>query len=400
MHLKRQSSHGIPRKDHPAGRGFLVGILLVFAAVSTALAWNKAGHMVSAAIAYADLEQASPQTLARVIALLKSHPHFETKWASRLAQLHLSPEEQDLYLFMLAARWPDDIRGDPAFHHGAWHYINLPYKPEGQPAPVQTVDPPPENILQAYQTNLNILRSTALEGTKAVALCWVFHLVGDVHQPLHTVALFTTQFPPPEGDRGGTRFYIRAREGAHTISLHTFWDDLILGSERFQSVRNTATALRLQPDHARAQLPELTETQFEQWARQEGFSVAKDQVYRNGQLRGSNDQQNGEVFPTDYIATVKPLAERRIVLAGYRLADVLRELSEQGETPTPPAPTALTRVPPAPVVSSEIRGNRNSHIYHLPGCPGFEAMSPANIVAFASEAEAQHAGYRKAKNCR
>ncbi len=117
---------------------------------------------------------------------------------------------------------------------------------------------------------------------------WVFHLVGDVHQPLHTVALFTTQFPPPEGDRGGTRFYIRAREGASTISLHTFWDDLILGSERFQSVRNTATALRLQPDHARAQFPELTETRFEEWARQESFSLAKDHAYRNGQLRGSS----------------------------------------------------------------------------------------------------------------
>jgi hypothetical protein len=38
-------------------------------AVSSALAWNKAGHMVSGAIAYADLKQANPQTLARVIAL-------------------------------------------------------------------------------------------------------------------------------------------------------------------------------------------------------------------------------------------------------------------------------------------------------------------------------------------
>jgi len=393
MHLKRPSYLGIPSKEHPIGRGALVGILLVLVAVSSALAWNKAGHMVSGAIAYADLKQNNPETLARVVALLKSHPQFQTKWAPRLAQLHLSPEEQDLYLFMLAARWPDDIRGDPTFHHGAWHYINLPYKPEGQPASVQTVDPPPENILRAYQTNLDILRSTAPQSTKAVALCWVFHLIGDVHQPLHTVALFTTQYPPPEGDRGGTRFSIRVREGAHTISLHTFWDDLILGSERFQSVRNTATALRLQPDHARAQLPELRETSFEQWAKQESFTVAKEDAYRHGQLRGSRDQQNGEVFPADYITTVKPLAERRIVLAGYRLADVLTQIASH-ETDTAPAVPS-----PAAASGGNVRGNKHSKIYHLSGCPSYEAMSPANIVTFASEAEAQQAGYRKAKNC-
>jgi len=306
-------------------RGLLIGLLLLLVVISSALAWNKAGHMVSGAIAYADLKQTSPQTLARVIALLKTHPHFETKWAPRLQQSGLSPEEQDLSLFMLAARWPDDIRQDPAFHHGAWHYINLPYKPEGQPATVHTVDPASENILRAYQTNLDVLRSTASESTKAVALCWVFHLVGDVHQPLHTITLFTTQFPTTEGDRGGTRFYIRARAGAHTISLHTFWDDLIIGSERFQSIRNKATELRLQPDHARAQLPELTETHFDQWAKEESFRLAKEQAYRNGQLRGSTDKDQGEVFPGDYIAVVNPLAERRIVLAGYRLADVLKQ---------------------------------------------------------------------------
>jgi len=349
--------------------------------------------MVSGAIAYADLKQGNPETLARVIALLKTRPHFETKWVPRLTQLNLSPEEQDLYLFMLAARWPDDIRGDAAFHHGAWHYINHPYKPEGQPTTVQTVDPPPENILRAYQTNFDIMRSTAPESTKAVALCWIFHLIGDVHQPLHTVALFTTEFPPLEGDRGATRFSIRAREGASTISLHTFWDDLILGSERFQSVRNTATALRLQPDHARAQLPELTEIRFEEWAKQEGFSLAKDQAYRNGQLRSSRDQQNGEVLPTDYIATVKPLAERRIVLAGYRLADVLTQIASH-ETDTASAGT-----PPISASGGNVRGNKHSKIYHLPGCPSYEAMSPANIVPFASEAAAQQAGYRKAKNC-
>ena len=124
MHLKRQSCRGIPGKAHPVGSGFLVGILLILVAVSSALAWNKAGHMVAGAIAYADLQQNNPETLARVVALLKTHPHFATKWAPRLAQLHLTPEEHALSLFMLAARWPDDIREDPIFHHGPWHYIN------------------------------------------------------------------------------------------------------------------------------------------------------------------------------------------------------------------------------------------------------------------------------------
>jgi hypothetical protein len=338
----------------------------------------------------------------RVVALLKTHPHFETKWAPRLTQVPLSPEEQALYLFMLAARWPDDVRGDPEFHHGAWHYINLPYKPEGQPASVQTVDPAPENILAAYQENLDIVRSTAPAHAKAVALCWVFHLIGDVHQPLHTIDLFTMEFPPPEGDRGGTRFYIRAREGAKTISLHAFWDDLILGSEQFQSVRNTATALRLQSAHTRAQLPELREKSLEQWAKQESFNLAKEQAYRNGQLRGSREQEHGEVFPTDYIATVKPLAERRIVLAGYRLADVLTEIATQWTDVAPAASPLVSPAVPAPAVGSEggeVRGNKRSKVYHLPGCPGYDAMSSANIVPFPSEAEASAAGYRKAKNC-
>ncbi len=51
-------------------RALLIGTLLLLGVVSSALAWNKAGHMVSGAIAYADLKQVSPQTLARVVALL------------------------------------------------------------------------------------------------------------------------------------------------------------------------------------------------------------------------------------------------------------------------------------------------------------------------------------------
>jgi phosphatidylserine/phosphatidylglycerophosphate/cardiolipin synthase-like enzyme len=48
----------------------------------------------------------------------------------------------------------------------------------------------------------------------------------------------------------------------------------------------------------------------------------------------------------------------------------------------------------------EIHGHRKSKIYHLPRCSGYARLSPANVVPFASEADAVAAGSRKAKNCR
>lgn len=55
---------------------------------------------------------------------------------------------------------------------------------------------------------------------------------------------------------------------------------------------------------------------------------------------------------------------------------------------TPPAPTA-----------GEGHGNRRSKVYRVPGCTGYKRMPPTNRVPFATEAEAQQAGYRKAKDC-
>jgi len=57
--------------------------------------------------------------------------------------------------------------------------------------------------------------------------------------------------------------------------------------------------------------------------------------------------------------------------------------------------------PPATVSGNEaVHGNKKSKIYHLPNCPGYAGMNAASVVTFATEADAQQAGYRKAKNCR
>lgn len=67
-------------------------------------------------------------------------------------------------------------------------------------------------------------------------------------------------------------------------------------------------------------------------------------------------------------------------------------------TPQPaPKPTLAS----ASTTTGVIVGNQKSHVYHLPsGCPGYAQVSAKNQVSFASESEAQAAGYRKAGNCK
>jgi hypothetical protein len=130
---------------------------------------------------------------------------------------------------MLAARWPDDVRGNPTFDRPADHFIDLPYKPAGQPSSVHVSEPAPQNLVVSYAEHVATIRTSSNDADRAVALCWLFHLTGDVHQPLHAVSLFTEQYATSEGDRGGTRFYIRAKPGSATLSLHSLWDGLIIG---------------------------------------------------------------------------------------------------------------------------------------------------------------------------
>lgn len=272
--------------------------------------------MTSAAIAYADLKKAHPKVLTRVLKLVESHPHH-ADWGTALA--FLPAEDRDMALFMKVARWPDDIRDDKKFHHDRWHYINFPFKPEGQAPSLKPLEPAKENILTAFEANLAIVKDrTAGADRRAVALCWLFHLIGDVHQPLHTSALFTSQFP--QGDRGGTRFFIRAKPEARTITLHAYWDDLVGSTDRVRTVRNKSIQIRA--DHPREKLDELAANEFSKWA-DESFELAKRIAYRDGKLEGSRDEDNGAVLPADYAETVQPIAYRRMALAGFRLADVL-----------------------------------------------------------------------------
>ena|SRR6266699_2900045 len=63
----------------------------------------------------------------------------------------------------------------------------------------------------------------------------------------------------------------------------------------------------------------------------------------------------------------------------------------------------LSTPPPTPAVVASsnggIIGNKRTKVYHRPDCPGAVKVSLQNRVRFATEAEAQAAGYRLAGNC-
>ena len=84
-----------------------------------------------------------------------------------------------------------------------------------------TTPPNEYNVLKAIQDCQAVIKSNVGAEAKAVAYCWLMHLVGDIHQPLHFTALFS-QDRFPQGDRGGND--IPLTQGRN---LHALWDNLL-----------------------------------------------------------------------------------------------------------------------------------------------------------------------------
>jgi S1/P1 Nuclease len=98
-------------------------------------------------------------------------------------------------------------------------------------------------------------------------------------------------------------------------------------------LQNEATALRNRQEFQRGQLTELTSTDFEAWAK-ESFEIATKIAYRNegriGVPRGGNKDCTmvaaAPVLPVGYVVSARRIAHRRMMLVGYRLANLLTRI--------------------------------------------------------------------------
>ena len=75
-----------------------------------------------------------------------------------------------------------------------------------------------------------------LTAERALFARYLIHLIGDIHQPLHSVALYNHTFP--KGDAGGNMLKIKLPNGT-SYNFHSFWDNgaLRLQNDSYNFVR-------------------------------------------------------------------------------------------------------------------------------------------------------------------
>ncbi len=324
----------------------LVFLLLVLLPTAPASAWYDAGHKVIASIAFRRLSEVER---ARVVELLRAHPRFTEDFERKLPEDAQNEPARQEWLFQQAAVWPDlarEFRGEDwqRFHRSTWHYIDLPrYLSEADRAALEpelatntAYDPPAEAQEVADFAALNIVQSirrarrlAALEGTRAedraVLLCWLFHNVGDVHQPMHVGSLYSRR-AFPTGDRGGNG--IRTRERGN---LHGVWDGLLGSRPPWDEARNHAlTLLAAETTEVLEAPPVLDEAVWVNESRELVLAAAYDPTVL-AYLRLLESHEEPETLaplelPEEYLENAGYIARRRVVLAGLRLAAVLREV--------------------------------------------------------------------------
>ena len=175
------------------------------------------------------------------------------------------------------------------------------------------------------------MKSQVSADQRAIALAWVFHLVGDVHQPLHTVQLFSQEYP--HGDRGGNEVCVRLAPERAPLDLHRLWDGLITSTNNVGRLRNIATELLSK--FSRVGL--RSSTKGARSVGQGSYEIAVKIAYENGNLRGTPKGQardcrevpDANFISRGYPGRAKLIADRRVYLAGYRMAELLERITSE-----------------------------------------------------------------------
>ena len=321
----------------------LAVLLSVCIASSPAMAWDSVGHRLTAYVAYLNL---SPDTRQLMSQLLSDHPRYQEDFLQQMpASVAAQSESAQLpWLLSQAAIWPDLVRRLPEderekYNHPNWHWIDGAWimgeaiqgnsyvgmqslddiegkaldRSSGRVSDLQVT-----NVMLGLEFATYVMSSDAHSNSaKAVALCWLLHLIGDIHQPLHVGTLYSTSLFT-EGDRGGN--LTPTSEG----SLHQRWDQA-LSAQPF----NLSLQTLLTQKSTDASIIEKARLLNGATWMQESRELLLQWVYTD-EMKANvlTAETNGSKLPRitldqDYIARMEEIAREQITLAGLRIANVL-----------------------------------------------------------------------------
>jgi hypothetical protein len=280
-------------------RRLLLALVLALAP-SPSLAWWEYGHESVATIAYL---KASPRTRAEIGRLLRQ---------ARLLDTPTCPART----IEQASVWPDCIKtlGDRFSYAATWHYQNVDVcRPFDQASACRD-----GNCVSAQiERNMRLLANRQLPVRERLfALIFVVHLMGDLHQPLHT---------GDRGDLGGNRFGANYGLIAGRTNLHTIWDGYLADrgiSEPPGGPRGILSALG-EADMAAMRAGTVTDWARESWQAAHDFAYATVLPDPCGPIPTERP-----VVTEETTRRLVPVVRRQIARGGLRLARLLDEAFE------------------------------------------------------------------------
>jgi len=198
-----------------------------------------------------------------------------------------------------ASLWADEIRSESQWQVSSpWHYVNIP-DGESYDRARRSRD---GDVIEALERLVAVLRyGEASREDKVVALKFIAHFVGDIHQPLHVGRA---------ADRGGNEF--RVSWFGEPSNLHRVWDSEVI------------SRLRLSPTSLVLALQSRAPEEVEAWRQDSPMTWVAESM----SLRPLVYDMPGRGLGRAYLRDAGPVVEERLLQAGVRLAALLNAIFE------------------------------------------------------------------------